>query len=229
MDTAAAVILPMFPLRNAWDKRRWLLICKNEHCYNVISTIRSSCSGVCLKCSCEFKKKSVFIQPYKELTINEISDGVIRIERLPGARIKIKKCKTPECLREIRIYGNSYSSGYCRRCLPRKRRVRPYESLYRKVVKCNGGKEDILKYEEFVEICNTTNNCYYCSNPVHRKMYPDSKKDMPYYLDRLNPFKGYSIDNIVTCCTYCNFLKGNLLSPEETLSIMKFRKIKEYY
>lgn len=49
-------------------------------------------------------------------------------------------------------------------------------------------------------------------------------------LDRLDNSKGYEITNIVSCCTTCNYLRGDLLSPEETIvavqAILKFRKDK---
>jgi hypothetical protein len=35
-------------------------------------------------------------------------------------------------------------------------------------------------------------------------------------LDRLDNTKGYHLDNVVPCCTTCNLMRGDRLTPEET-------------
>jgi hypothetical protein len=52
--------------------------------------------------------------------------------------------------------------------------------------------------------------CYYCK---YRLGQPASKLGG---LDRLDNSKGYTIDNVVSCCMVCNFLRGAHLTPEET-------------
>ena len=39
-------------------------------------------------------------------------------------------------------------------------------------------------------------------------------------LDRLNNACGYIINNVVRCCSFCNYLRGDLLSPEETKAVV---------
>lgn len=58
--------------------------------------------------------------------------------------------------------------------------------------------------------------CYYCGS--QRLSYGHG-------LDRLDSTKGYTVDNVVGCCGYCNKLKMEQLTPNETLEIVK--KLKE--
>ena len=64
--------------------------------------------------------------------------------------------------------------------------------------------------------------CYYCNGEFNTP----SKCGVG--LDRLDNSKGYDIENVVSCCTTCNYLRGDILSPEETKvavqAILKFRK-----
>jgi hypothetical protein len=65
-----------------------------------------------------------------------------------------------------------------------------------------------LKYEDFLRL--TKDNCYYCGSEPS-KLHPCQEKfNEPYLyngIDRVNNFKGYFIDNVVTCCTDCNNFK----------------------
>lgn len=63
--------------------------------------------------------------------------------------------------------------------------------------------------------------CYYCDG-----FFPPVLAGSG--LDRLNPKKGYTIKNSVSCCDTCNTLKNDIFSPEETKAaveaIIKVRK-----
>jgi len=71
-----------------------------------------------------------------------------------------------------------------------------------------------LSIEEYTEKISS-NSCYYCGGPL------------PNYgaaLDRLDSNIGYSVDNVVPCCKYCNTIKSNLLSPKETKELIALLK-----
>jgi hypothetical protein len=67
------------------------------------------------------------------------------------------------------------------------------------------------------------NDCYYCQNKLGEKVISGSG------LDRLDHSLGYTIDNCVACCRFCNTIKMNLLTPEEMKKVatllIKERKI----
>lgn len=49
-------------------------------------------------------------------------------------------------------------------------------------------------------------NCFYCGEDPE----PDSNNYIRNGIDRLNPQKGYTLDNCVPCCATCNRMKSNM-------------------
>lgn len=73
--------------------------------------------------------------------------------------------------------------------------------------------------------------CYYC-NKVEQNEYKTYHSTNSYFyngLDRINNSKGYTINNVLTCCGICNKIRGNWLTIEETkiavTAIMEYRKV----
>jgi hypothetical protein len=80
------------------------------------------------------------------------------------------------------------------------------------------GIEFSLSYDELCQLIS--NNCHYCgsepSNLLKFEKY--TTPDFAYNgIDRVDNNKGYTIDNCVTCCHLCNWMKKDL-SQEEFLS-----------
>lgn len=78
-----------------------------------------------------------------------------------------------------------------------------------------------LSFEDYVGLV-TDAKCFYC------------KGDLPSVgagLDRKNTHGGYTLENVVTCCTSCNVIKNSRLTSEEMVVAMKavleFRAAKE--
>jgi hypothetical protein len=75
-----------------------------------------------------------------------------------------------------------------------------------------------VEYANFIK-----NKCYYCQISI---------SGHGINLDRINNDKkiGYTLDNVLTCCRFCNLIRNNLLTVEETKiaveAIMDFRKKK---
>lgn len=80
-----------------------------------------------------------------------------------------------------------------------------------------------LTFEEYSLFLNK--DCYYCAGQLGSTVFYGSG------LDRLNNDLGYYVNNIVACCKYCNSLRNNFLTVEETKLLVKtlidYRKLEE--
>lgn len=81
----------------------------------------------------------------------------------------------------------------------------------------------IISFEEFYNLSNT--NCHYCKSEPNKKYnvyitlkgrytslnteWCDKAWIIFNGLDRIDSSKDYSIENVVSCCTYCNFAKND--------------------
>jgi hypothetical protein len=83
-----------------------------------------------------------------------------------------------------------------------------------------------LSIEEFSII--TKQNCYYCASPPSKtypsKIYKGLKDPDRFYvyngIDRLDPAKGYTIENSRACCSDCNYAKSDL-TEEQFLDLIE--------
>jgi hypothetical protein len=90
----------------------------------------------------------------------------------------------------------------------------------------NGYKDGNLTFEQFLELSQL--DCYYCGNPPNKSNVYNRYKHRAntvlvdissgdfYYngLDRLDNSKPHDVNNIVSCCKYCNSAKMEKSSDE---------------
>ena|ERR1035437_8460970 len=72
-----------------------------------------------------------------------------------------------------------------------------------------------LTFDEFSKLIEK--DCYYCEG-FFGKSFTGSG------LDRINNDLGYSIDNVLPCCSFCNSLRSNLMTVEETKAVVNLLK-----
>lgn len=61
-------------------------------------------------------------------------------------------------------------------------------------------------------------NCFYCNKEPSNTLYTTKNEEIKYSgIDRIDSSKGYTIDNVVSCCIYCNQAKM-AMSQEDFLS-----------
>jgi hypothetical protein len=104
-------------------------------------------------------------------------------------------------------------------------RKRPFEFKYNQFVNAVNHAIKVhaidLSYEDFLVYTKTT-TCHYCGEFI------DWENNVRYNLDRKDNEKGYSKENCVVCCKFCNWLKGNKFTYEEfILLVPALRQIKE--
>jgi len=69
-----------------------------------------------------------------------------------------------------------------------------------------------LTFEQYSEIA--IKPCYYCNDHFRTEIGTGSG------IDRVINTKGYHIDNIVSCCAHCNYLKRNIYNVEQTKAMI---------
>lgn len=126
-----------------------------------------------------------------------------------------------DCGDEVSYFSRDVMMGRrkaCEKCEPINRKttyigdgVAAYNSVYRRYKKeaRSRGYEFELDSEDVAYI--TKQNCHYCGKPPSTKT--GTKNATGFYLyngiDRVDNSKGYYIDNVVPCCTECNYSKRN--------------------
>jgi len=71
-----------------------------------------------------------------------------------------------------------------------------------------------ISFEDFSKLC--LSNCFYCNSPPsNKRKYLLKNKGVVAYLmysglDRIDNFLPYNLNNVVSCCKICNFMKGIL-------------------
>lgn len=116
------------------------------------------------------------------------------------------KCKLATCS------NAGLTEGYCHRH-QNHRPTRRYKALLLQA-KYRGIKIKLSKTRYFA-LLNDTMGCTYCGG---------SLEGTGTALDRIDPNKGYSIKNVLPCCSLCNNLRGNYLTVEETKELVKVLK-----
>lgn len=100
-------------------------------------------------------------------------------------------------------------------------RVKSYEASRRELpsrrfqkLKCRAKKKNIplsITLDQFELLIQ--NPCFYCSNKLGNPVIAGIG------LDRLDSNLGYEMENVVSCCTFCNTIKMDNLSKEEMIKV----------
>ena len=68
-----------------------------------------------------------------------------------------------------------------------------------------------INFDQYTKLIN--NVCHYCKKTL--------KEEKGHSLDRIDNSKGYTLDNVLPCCGFCNKLRGNLLTVKEAEILIK--------
>lgn len=90
----------------------------------------------------------------------------------------------------------------------------------------NASKRRLLSWDlpenKFIELLFS--NCYYCKSPPLTLLKVKKHKLMVNGVDRVNNDLGYSINNCVACCKFCNRAKNNATLEDFTNWINRIKK-----
>jgi hypothetical protein len=101
-------------------------------------------------------------------------------------------------------------------------KLRPYEALYHVFIRNakKKGQEVNLSYNEFVKFTEIE-RCEYCDASVVWTKHCLKNNTFRYNLDRKENSKGYTKQNCVVCCWFCNDVKGSRFTYAQMKEIGK--------
>jgi len=123
------------------------------------------------------------------------------------------QCKCTECSNtNIKATSTDLNRGrrnYCSTCNQQKSKDSPIKSLYTNYQR-NAGKayrDFNIEFNNFKQLIHS--DCHYCGTPPSQWFKKKESKEGVMYngLDRQDNNKGYTLDNVVPCCKFCNFAK----------------------
>lgn len=183
--------------------------------------------------------KYSYNRPKKDITGRQFNDLLViewlGFKTFPGAktgkRRSMYKCQCNcgnfcEVNQSCLVTGNTKSCG-CKKLVKHSYKGEHYSTIsyvfnnYKQSAKKHNREFQLTRpeFEEFI-----TSNCYYCGTKpsIKRNSYNTTDLEPFYYngIDRKDNDKGYTIDNSVTCCMKCNFLKKDY-SESEFLNLIK--------
>jgi 5-methylcytosine-specific restriction endonuclease McrA len=129
-----------------------------------------------------------------------------------------------DCGKNCQIIGSSILSEKVKSCgcyrTELNRKMAMYKRLYKSTIIARSKKlklEYNISLMQFIELIES--ECFYCGNK-HSNYYTDrlKKEDnlIIYFngIDRIDNNQGYLIENVVSCCKYCNSAKNNLTETQ---------------
>lgn len=119
--------------------------------------------------------------------------------------------------------GSSVSCGCAQWDWAKSKRLRPYERLYKQLIKCAKDRDILMNisFEQFLSFTKTK-ECHYCGASILWNEWAGQSGTTAYYLDRRDSQRGYAMDNCDVCCTRCNRGKANVFTYEEWVKIGNF-------
>jgi len=139
---------------------------------------------------------------------------------------------------DFHINNKGYLYSHCKPCIRLKNNLRYKNNIEREKDRLNRNKRKIIQrwkrskdaasrrrssgisfeltLEQYTELV-VDKKCSYCDGDLPKTMGG---------LDRIDSSKGYTVDNVVSCCAECNRIKGDSLTYDETKVVIK--SLKEY-
>lgn len=188
----------------------------------------------------EYRKKNNVFQ-YKDRAIDLTGKKfykltVINRSKDRGNKGEIKwDCKC-DCGNNHTVSGNVLRSGKSKSCgclvngrpvnFKHNRDVVLWQKIYSSTVIKRSKKNNVISdisFEKFIELSKSA--CHYCGMHGSNKIIDDIKNNNGNFLlfnglDRLDSNLGYTLNNTVSCCKYCNVAK-NTQTKQEFLDFIK--------
>jgi hypothetical protein len=183
---------------------------------------------------------------YGRLTVTKLAGYIIETrnkEKGTTNRVAVYSCRC-ECGNELDVRARDLKRGMTKSCGCLHKETSSQNGKNNKLPDSENSALNLLYYryksnakqkkrnfelslEQFKEL--TSKNCFYCGLKPQTSAKTLKKELASEYkyngLDKIDPLKHYSIDNVVTCCSQCNYSKLDY-SQKEFLTWVK--RIAEY-
>ncbi len=189
--------------------RLWLCLCE---CGNTKEYLTSQLnSGACISCGC-IRQPNLIGKKFNNLSV--LNRDETR-NRNRTHWLCLCECGNTVAIETSKLQnGHTKSCGCIRKGKPNYKLRKP-EALLNAIIavyKHNANMrnlEFILSKEEVVTLFKS--NCYYCGVEPHKSFKRGKIPEEYIYngIDRIDNQLGYSKENSVACCTYCNYKKGD--------------------
>lgn len=150
-----------------------------------------------------------------------------RTKRFTVNNLKKGSTKSCGCFRLQTSSQNGKKSGRMNGLKQRKYSTKESSArdLFQKYMKRNPGN---LDFESFFKL--TQLSCYYCGTLPNQKYLVENVTDnLGTYiyngLDRIDNLKGYDLENVITCCGTCNFMRNKLTMEDFFTHVAKIANI----
>lgn len=153
--------------------------------------------------------------PRKPIDITNQRFGTLVAIEMTGRHHKTRdvmwKCLC-DCGTYVEVDGASLRRGrtnFCSTCNDNKSKLSPIKGLYTNYKR--GAKTRGYVFELTIDDVKriTSQDCYYCGSKPMQFYKKEGAKEGYYYngIDRQDNDIGYTQDNVVACCKFCNFAK----------------------
>ncbi|MBI4137555.1 hypothetical protein HY469_05840 [Candidatus Roizmanbacteria bacterium] len=208
------------------DEIFWVCECscggkKDVRGFSLRSGETQSCGCVQLETVSRLRKQSLTGMQFGRLTAGERIREKIGIRSSGNDRYAIfYECKcicgTIKRVQQSHLRAGSIKSCGCllREMLPSTKYLPSIHFViknYKRGAKSRGLMWDLTdeNVQKIVESC-----CYYCGDEPSKSTIPPDRKVLVCYtcngIDRVDSSRGYTLDNVVPCCTRCNYAKRSL-------------------
>lgn len=173
-------------------------------------------------------------RPLIDITGNEY--GTLKVIKKTNNRNSkgqiIWECECLICGEKAYATSSDLNRGrreYCKDCRNNKAIMSPIKGLYGSYKRGAEKRGYIfeLKFEEFIKLIKQ--DCYYCgSKPSQLFKKREAREGVIYNgIDRKDNSIGYTLNNVVPCCKFCNLAKSTYPAEELIEWIDKIKRNKE--
>lgn len=225
-------LLVISRVENKNHKSFWLCRCS---CGTILSVSGSNLQSGQISCGCEIGKANIVDLTGKKFGKLKVIKDSNKRKRHSGQSKVLWECLC-DCGRTKLISTGALTSGKTTSCGCVQNEIRHKEfgqAAFRAIIASYKAKAkqrnlvfdlDDNLFKEMIE-----KNCYYCGQAPYSKFKRKWKNKTYYYngVDRVDNNIGYTMNNVVTCCKICNYMKRTLSKCEFIEHITKIFNNKE--